>query len=94
MTETQKIEVVVCMGSSCFSRGNSLTLKLLQNYLHENGFENQIELRGSLCEDFCKCGPTITINGTRYSEVSEAACLQLLAEHLHSNGCREAGPLS
>ncbi len=94
MDSADKIIVVVCMGSSCFSRGNSLTLKLLQDYIHENGIEDRVELKGSLCEDCCKCGPNITINGARYSEVSADACLQHLAEHLQSNGCREAGPLS
>jgi NADH:ubiquinone oxidoreductase subunit E len=94
MAETEKVRVVVCMGSSCFSRGNSLTLKLLQDYIHENGIDDRVELKGSLCEDCCKCGPNITINGARYSEVSAAACLQQLAEHLQSNSCREAGSLS
>jgi NADH:ubiquinone oxidoreductase subunit E len=93
MIETEKIRVVVCMGSSCFSRGNSQTLKLLQNYIRENGVEGRVELKGSLCEDCCKCGPNIIINGTRYSQPSEAACLQILTEHLRSNSCREEGPL-
>ncbi len=92
MAVTEKISVVVCMGSSCFSRGNSLILQSLQNYIRENGIENRVDLRGSLCEDCCKCGPNIIINGTRYSQPSEAACLQLLAEHLKSSGCREQGP--
>jgi len=82
MAETDKISVVVCMGSSCFSRGNSLTLKALQDYIRENGLENRVELKGSLCEDCCKCGPNITINGMRYSQPTEAACLQLLADYL------------
>jgi len=90
MEETEKIRVVVCMGSSCFSRGNSLTLKMLQDYIREKGIENRVELKGSLCEDCCKCGPNITINGTRYSQTSEAAFLQLLTEHLHN----KAGPES
>jgi len=82
MAEREKITVVVCMGSSCFSRGNSLMLKMLQDYIRENDIESRVELKGSLCEDCCKCGPNITINGMRYSQPTEAACLQLLAEHL------------
>jgi NADH:ubiquinone oxidoreductase subunit E len=93
MADAEKIRVVVCMGSSCFSRGNSLMLKILQDYIRENGLENRVEIRGSLCEDSCKCGPNITINGMRYSAPSETACLKLLAGHLQGSGCSEEEPL-
>jgi len=91
MAETEKITVVVCMGSSCFSRGNSLMLKALQDYIRENALENRVELKGSLCEDCCKCGPNITINGLRYSQPSEAACLQLLSGHLEKPAAAKKG---
>lgn len=94
MGSEDTIMVVVCMGSSCFSRGNSLTLKMLQEYIRDNGIEHRVELKGSLCEDDCKCGPNISINGTRYSETSAAACLRHLANHLASDGCPTPEPLS
>jgi NADH:ubiquinone oxidoreductase subunit E len=94
MDRADTIMVVVCMGSSCFSRGNNLTLKLLQDYIRENGYEDRVELKGSLCEDDCKCGPNISINGIRYREISAAACLQRLAKHLESDGHLKPGPVS
>jgi NADH:ubiquinone oxidoreductase subunit E len=94
MDNEDKIMVVVCMGSSCFSRGNSLTLKMLQDYIRDSGIEGRVELKGSLCEDDCKCGPNISINGIRYREASAAACLQHLARHLAGDDCRTPGSLS
>ena len=58
MTSTIK----VCMGSSCFARGNIQNLQLIQNYLKENNLEAEVELVGLRCCDKCSQGPNITID--------------------------------
>ncbi|MEN6356713.1 MAG: (2Fe-2S) ferredoxin domain-containing protein [Armatimonadota bacterium] len=59
----KRIEIVVCMGSSCFSRGNSKNLAAIQEYLKDNGVEGSVRLAGSRCEGECMHGPNIRING-------------------------------
>ncbi|HOQ05291.1 MAG TPA: (2Fe-2S) ferredoxin domain-containing protein [Anaerohalosphaeraceae bacterium] len=76
------VEVVFCMGSSCFSRGNGKTLSFIQNYLKENGLENQVQLKGVLCQGKCQNGPNITINGALYQTTEPGVVIDLIRHHL------------
>ncbi len=75
----EPLEVAVCMGSSCFSRGNNRTIENLQKYLRENGLEEQVLLKGHLCEGLCKNGPNVTVA----SKVCHAVDPERAAELLH-----------
>ena len=66
-----KLNITVCMGSSCFARGNASNLEFIENYIKENGLEAEIDLAGARCEGKCVSGPNITINGVEYTEVDE-----------------------
>lgn len=61
-----KREIVICMGSSCFSRGNRGTLEFIEKYLADRGLTDKVELKGSRCEDRCPDGPNVKIGGTIY----------------------------
>ena len=52
-----KHNITVCMGSSCFARGNQQNLETIENFIKENGLEAEIELSGSRCEGKCVTGP-------------------------------------
>jgi len=65
-----KYTITVCMGSSCFARGNDTNLAFLENYIQENNLNAEIELVGARCEGKCATGPNISINGVEYNEVS------------------------
>lgn len=41
--------IKVCMGSSCFARGNAKNLQLIQNFLEQNEIEAEVELTGLRC---------------------------------------------
>lgn len=84
--ENKEIKIVICMGSSCFSRGNNTALLLLQDYIKEQGLEGRVCLEGSLCEEACKAGPNIIINGKRYEEVAPSTAVDLLKFHLKKAG--------
>ena len=49
MAEKEKLTVELCMGSSCFARGNSTALGYLESFIEENGLSDRIELGGHLC---------------------------------------------
>ena len=57
----ENITVEICMGSSCFARGNSENLQAIEAYLTENGLEDRVELIGHLCLGRCKEGPNLRI---------------------------------
>lgn len=77
----EKLEIVICMGSSCFARGNAQNLEFIENYIKENNLEASIELSGSRCENKCADGPNIIINGTEYKQVNESQIKEILEDN-------------
>lgn len=75
-----KHEIKVCMGSSCFARGNLENLNYIETYIKNNEIEANIELIGALCEEKCASGPHIYINGKNYDEVNEEKLQTILEE--------------
>lgn len=66
-----KHEIKVCMGSSCFARGNINNLEYIENYIKENHLEATLDLVGAHCQNKCINGPHIFIDGKNYNEVDE-----------------------
>ena len=78
----EKITVELCMGSSCFARGNSEVLQAIENYMSENDLDGRIELVGHLCLGRCKDGPNIKIDGTDYSGLTPDEAVAIIAKAL------------
>lgn len=74
-----KFNIEVCMGSSCFARGNQQNLEFIENYIKENGLDAEIDLSGTRCEGKCADGPNITINGVNYTQVDEEKIKEILS---------------
>ena len=66
-----KIKITVCMGSSCFARGNQQNLAFIEAFMKAHDLEAEIDLAGARCENKCATGPNITINGVEYNGVDE-----------------------
>ena len=43
-----KKEIVICLGSSCFARGNNKNLEFIQEYLKVNNLKGKITFKGQL----------------------------------------------
>ena len=82
MQKQPKVEVCICMGSSCFSRGNNSVLTVLKDYLKNAGLEEAVKLQGCLCMDMCKRGPNISIDSKRYDKVDAATVVDVLRHRL------------
>ena len=78
----RKISVELCMGSSCFARGNSEILQAIESYISEKGLEDQVELVGHLCLGKCNQGPNLRIDGTDYSAISPEEAISCIARAL------------
>jgi NADH:ubiquinone oxidoreductase subunit E len=76
------IELVVCMGSACFSRGNLKTLELIQGYLKDRALEQQVRVTGTLGQDRCRQGPNVTVQGECFCGKEPKAILAILDERL------------
>lgn len=75
-----KPKIVICMGSSCFARGNEKNLAFCENYLAEHGLKDEVdcELSGSLCTGNCAVGPVVIADGKTYTHVDQGVMKDLL----------------
>jgi NADH:ubiquinone oxidoreductase subunit E len=66
----QKIEMQICLGSSCFSRGNRDVVAYIREYLRKNHLEDKIIFRGARCMNRCSNGPNLRINERTIEDVT------------------------
>jgi NADH:ubiquinone oxidoreductase subunit E len=78
MSEESTLAIMICMGSSCFSRGNNRNVEVVQDFLESRAAPTDVQLVGHLCENQCKAGPNVTIDGTMYHEMDPVSLLGLL----------------
>ena len=71
-------EIVICLGSSCFARGNGDHLATIKEHLDKYGLAETVHLSGLLCQNQCKSGPNLTINGESLHEVTSDRLVDLL----------------
>lgn len=77
-----KMKVEICMGSSCYSRGNSETVVILEELINKESLHQKVELEGRLCMKVCSEGPTIIIDGEKYKGIHPHCVTDLLRHHL------------
>ena len=79
-----KPKIVICLGSSCFARGNEENIRVVEAYLAENSYrdEVEVELSGTLCQARCADGPNVVT----YSKVDPGVMLDLLRKTLPPRG--------
>lgn len=77
----EKHRITICMGSSCFSRGNSINAELVQRMIQEGTIQAELqdaEVKGTLCEGLCKDGPIVIIDGVIHMQVTPMVLQDLL----------------
>lgn len=74
------LEIVICLGSSCFARGNSDNLAIINQYIQSLGLKASVRLTGKLCQDQCKQGPNLIIGGEFHHNVTAARLHELLEQ--------------
>lgn len=78
--------ITICMGSSCFARGNNRNVAAVRDYLEQLPLPPGVEVSGHLCMGHCKQGPNVSMNGTLYHGVDAVAITGLI------DRCAEEGP--
>lgn len=74
-------KIVICMGSSCFARGNRSHLALIEAFLAERGLDAAVSVEGSHCEQQCAEGPNLRIDDARYHHLDAGTLLDILQAH-------------
>ena len=77
-----KPKIVICMGSSCFSRGNEENLKVVEDFLEARGLhdETDVELSCCLCTNRFSQGPVVMINDTVHTGVNPGKMFEILRD--------------
>ncbi|HOU85617.1 MAG TPA: (2Fe-2S) ferredoxin domain-containing protein [Spirochaetota bacterium] len=64
-----KTVISVCMGSSCFSRGNNESIELIKKYISDYNLSERVILKGNLCHANCSLGPNMSIGDNMYQGI-------------------------
>ena len=73
-------EIKLCMGSSCFARGNNEILDFLEAYIQKEKLDSRVELTGCRCTGACDEGPNLFIDEKPYHGMTREKLLALLEE--------------
>lgn len=73
-----KKQIEICMGSSCFVRGNRVFAKRIEEFVKENKSSIDITFRGCLCKEECNDGPNLRLNGELISNLTESKLEEIL----------------
>lgn len=76
------ISVELCMGSSCFARGNAKALEYLESYIEAHQLSDRIDLSGHLCLGTCSGGPNVKVGGVLHQNVSPELVVPLVSQAL------------
>ncbi|MFW5974792.1 MAG: NAD(P)H-dependent oxidoreductase subunit E [Bacteroidota bacterium] len=71
-------EITICVGSSCFSRGNKKLVQLIKQYLKGHNLTQKVYFHGSHCYGQCERGPVMIMDGQAYFHIDEDKALTLI----------------
>jgi len=69
---SNKLEIRICLGSSCYSRGNEKILEVVKTYIDQHNLTQKVDFRGKLCSCNCNKGPNIRFGDKEYNGVSQS----------------------
>lgn len=77
--------VQICVGSSCYIKGSSDIVELLQKAIDEYHLEDEITLAGSFCTGKCnRVGVTVQVDDDVFTGVTKDTFKEFFNEHILS----------
>lgn len=76
--EITRKEVVICLGSSCFARGNKQLVKIVNDYLRDRNLLNDVKFHGERCFGNCAVGPSLKLDGIMMQSLDEDKIIAVL----------------
>jgi NADH:ubiquinone oxidoreductase subunit E len=78
----RRSEIHICLGSSCFSRGNKEVVAFIKGYLKKNHFEDKVIFKGARCYGHCSNGPVLVINDRIIENINMSQIEKILEQEL------------
>jgi NADH:ubiquinone oxidoreductase subunit E len=82
---SNKVDITICLGSSCFSRGNRDLVSFVQDYIADNNLHERTNFKGGHCFGACNKGPVVLINGEPHYALTREKLSDLLNECYNIN---------
>lgn len=76
-----KHEIIICLGSSCFSRGNKDVLEVVKRFLKEYQLSAEVFFHGDLCGGKCEEGPVLKIDDQLFSRITVDNVYEILTNY-------------
>lgn len=80
--DTKKIDVSVCVGTSCYLKGSYDVLDKFMELTKQLNLEDYIDLKGTFCLENCDSGVSIKVNDEIITGVNEANAEQIFKTHI------------
>jgi len=77
------VQVELCLGSSCYSKGSNKIVEELERKIKEGVFDVEVKIKGCLCAGMCTDSPIVKINNKVYSNVSPANIEKLVLDTIN-----------
>jgi NADH:ubiquinone oxidoreductase subunit E len=68
-------ELTICLGSSCFARGNKDHVNEIKEFIKENHLDQKVRYSGTRCFGKCEHGPFVKI-GEQFTDASKPTQVQ------------------
>ena len=77
------VKMIICIGSSCFARGNAENVKIVEDFIAQRGLADEldIELSGGLCTNNCPDGPVVIVNDKIYKHVNADVMQEIMESY-------------
>lgn len=60
-SNSQKLEISVCVGTGCYVKGSQNLLHKLIRYIDEQGLQEMVNVKATFCMENCDKGPSVTV---------------------------------
>lgn len=69
------LNITICLGSSCFSRGSKEVIEAIEEYLENIDMKAKTNFKGGHCFGNCAEGPILIINGKTFKSVDPESAI-------------------
>ena len=80
--DAERVQVSVCVGTSCFVRGAEALLRRLIEHIDANGLHDRVHVEATFCFEQCNKGPTVRVGGRVLNHATLDKVYALLDEEL------------
>jgi len=84
--DNDKHALVICVGSACYARGNARTVPAVQEFLREQGLQDEVRVTATLCQNQCRQGPNLCFDGECLCGINPESVTEMLETRLKVAG--------